>query len=358
MVHLRKTVSIALAAVCAASTCAVIAHADGYGKGDFNNDGTVDSNDALLTLHASITPELLDYIYFDNADFNGDGTITADDALGILRESISDDTYDSGYTEPEETYTPVKSCTQVSELEGWTPAQVVEYVGPLFTEDQRKTGILASVSMAQFIVESGYGQSRLSLEANNCFGIKGYPEDTPRVDCPWDGVSVYYISTKEYDAWGNAYYTEAGFRQYACMEDSIEDHSRILITSTNGDRPRYEGVVGCTDYKKAFQIIRNGGYATSPDYVDLLCDVVEYWDLTQYDLDNATLTPTTDYTQTTTPSTTTTNTPDVLYRVRLSWDDAASQVGAYHYLENAIECCDLNPGYTIYDDDGNVVYSS
>ncbi len=352
MNHLQKAASLVLAAASVTSCAAIAAYADGFDKGDFNQDGVVDSNDALLTLHASISPELLDYTDFNIIDFNDDGEVNADDALMILRASV----YGQESSEPVLMTAAPKKRTQVSEMQGWSAAEVVDAVGPLFTEDQRKTGILASVSMAQFIVESGYGQSKLSLEANNCFGIKGYKEDTPRVDCPWDGVSVYIISTKEYDSYGNAYYTEASFRAYDCMEDSIEDHSRILITSTDGDRPRYEGVVGCKDYRKAAQIIRNGGYATSPDYVDLICDVIEYWDLTQYDLDNVT----TDYSYTAPVPAAVEDVPasKSLYRVRLSWDDAASQLGAYAYLENAYECADLNPGYNVYDENGNVLYSS
>ena len=51
-------------------------------------------------------------------------------------------------------------------------SEVVAKVGPLFTADQEKTGVLASVSMAQFLLESGYATSELAVEANNCFGMK------------------------------------------------------------------------------------------------------------------------------------------------------------------------------------------
>lgn len=331
------------------SGCAVAAFADDITKGDFNGDGVLDSNDALLTLHASLAPELLEFTFFETADYNADGVVGSDDALLILRASIESDADNTL------TYSAEPTFTQVSEMKGWSSAEVVEKVGPLFTEDQRKTGILASVSMAQFIIESGYGQSKLSLEANNCFGIKGWPESTPRVDCPWDGVSVYTIYTREYDNYGNPYYVEASFRKYACMEDSIADHSRILLTSTDGDKLRYASVVGVTDYRKAAQIIKDGGYATAPDYVDLICSVIEYWDLTQYDLANA---PANTITYQTPSVTTTPAVTKVLYRVRASWDDPASQVGAFNYLENAQECADNNPGYNVYDEDGNIVYSS
>ena len=51
-------------------------------------------------------------------------------------------------------------------------AEVVTKVATLFTASQKQSGILASVSMAQFILESGYGKSELPQNANNCFGMK------------------------------------------------------------------------------------------------------------------------------------------------------------------------------------------
>lgn len=61
---------------------------------------------------------------------------------------------------------------QATEFKALTEAQVVAKVGALFTADQKASGILASVSMAQFILESGYGKSELAQNANNCFGMK------------------------------------------------------------------------------------------------------------------------------------------------------------------------------------------
>ena len=365
MYHLRKTAAVLLAAA-SVSSAVIAAHADGVTKGDLNGDGAIDSNDALLTLHASLAPELLSSNFFDSADFNEDGNVDSQDALLILRESVNLSEYElpvapTPVEEPvkeepvlKETYVSEPTHTQVADMKGWSSAEVVRAVGPLFTEDQRKTGILASVSMAQFIIESGYGQSRLSLEANNCFGIKGWAESTPRVDCPWDGVSVYIISTKEYDQYGNVYYEDASFRKYACMEDSIADHSRILITSTDGDKKRYADVVGCTDYRKAAQIIKDGGYATAPDYVDLICDVIEYWDLTQYDLASQ---PTSGSFEYPTLSGSSSDDTNAIYSVRTDADDLSAQIGAFSSLETAQECADSNPGYSVYDGDGNCVYS-
>ncbi len=80
----------------------------------------------------------------------------------------------------------------------------------------------------------------------------------------------------------------------------------------------------CTDYKKAVQIIKGGGYATSPTYVENICGIIEKWNLTQYDAKADSVT---------------------WYRVRKSWEDASSQIGAFKILKNAKACADKNPGY-------------
>lgn len=64
------------------------------------------------------------------------------------------------------------SGLQASALKNLFEADVIAKVGPLFTADQKASGILASVSLAQFILESGYGKSELAQNANNCFGMK------------------------------------------------------------------------------------------------------------------------------------------------------------------------------------------
>lgn len=74
-------------------------------------------------------------------------------------------------------------------------------------------------------------------------------------------------------------------------------------------------------------------------YVQNLCGVIERWNLTQYDVAEAA-------------------TSTSLYRVRKSWPDAASQKGAFRELSNAKACADKNPGYSVFDGGGNVVYAS
>lgn len=172
---------------------------------------------------------------------------------------------------------------QATALKDLSVTKIIEKVGPLFTADQKKTGVLASVSLAQFILESDYGRSELAQNANNCFGMKKSLSGNTWPDSAWDGKSVYNKETKEYVN-GKYVTVTAAFRKYACVEDSIEDHSAYLLGAKNGSKLRYNGLKGCTDYKKAITIIKNGGYATSPDYIQKICNLIEKYNLTQYDV--------------------------------------------------------------------------
>ena len=227
---------------------------------------------------------------------------------------------------------------QAGKFQGLTEEQVLAKVGPLFTADQKKSGILASVSMAQFILESGYGKSELALGANNCFGMKKSLSGNTWSGSVWDGVSIYKKKTQEQKADGSYVTVTAEFRKYANVEDSIADHSAYLLGAKNVEKFRYDGLKGCSDYKKAVQIIKDGGYATSFTYVEKLCSIIEKWKLTQYDV--------------------TGETSDVIkyYRVRKTWGDAASQIGAYFIFDNAKAMADKHPGYKVYDWNGKQIY--
>ena len=232
----------------------------------------------------------------------------------------------------------ISSGMQAGEFQGLTEEQVLAKVGLLFTADQKKSGILASVSMAQFILESGYGKSELALGANNCFGMKKSLSGNTWSGSVWDGVSIYKKKTQEQKADGSYVTVTAEFRKYPNVDDSIADHSAYLLGAKNGEKFRYDGLKGCSDYKKAVQIINDGGYATSLTYVEKLCSIVEKWKLTQYDV--------------------TAETSDVIkyYRVRKNWGDAASQLGAYSVFDNAKAMADKHPGYKIYDWNGKQMY--
>lgn len=231
-----------------------------------------------------------------------------------------------------------KDGIQGVELYGLCEADVIKKVGPLCTEDEKKSGVLACISLAQLILESGYVQLELAQKANNCFGMKTYLSGNTWKGSAWDGIRYYTKETKEQTKDGTEYTVTADFRVYDCIEDSVADHSAYLLGAMNGDVKRYQGLQGEKDYRKAIQIIKDGGYATDVKYVDKICDIIERWNLTQYNAVD--------------------DTPEEVkcYRVRTTWGDKASQKGAYRVLEFAKNCADDNPGYKVFDWEGNQVY--
>ncbi len=234
---------------------------------------------------------------------------------------------------------PGSKGTQATILKDLSEADAIKKVSSLFTADQKKSGILASVSLAQFILESGYGKSELAQNANNIFGMKCSLSGSAWSGSSWDGKSKYTKKTQEQHKDGSYETITADFRKYPCIEDSIADHSAYLLGAMNGKKLRYGGLKGCTDYKKAIQIIKDGGYATSLTYVEKLCSIIEKWNLTQYDVKGS-------------------GGGEVIrwYRVRKTWADSKTQKGAYKILDNAKKCADQNPGYKVFDADGKVVY--
>ena len=159
----------------------------------------------------------------------------------------------------------------------------IEKVAPLAQADQKAKGILASITLAQAILESGWGRSELAVNANNLFGMKKSLSGNTWTGSTWDGKSVYSKETKEVYSSGPAT-VRADFRAYKSWQDSVSDHSAYLLGARKGSAIRYEGLKGCADHRKAAQIIKDGGYATSPTYVDKLCSIIGEWKLTQYDV--------------------------------------------------------------------------
>lgn len=128
-------------------------------------------------------------------------------------------------------------------------------------DQMRRYHIPASITLAQGILESAAGQSYLATAANNHFGIK--------VGSAWAGPYV----VKDDD------FSEEKFRKYSSAKESYEDHSAIL------QRQRYASLfqLDPTDYKAWANGLKDAGYATNPKYPTLLINLIEEYDLWQYD---------------------------------------------------------------------------
>lgn len=192
----------------------------------------------------------------------------AEDCAKCIAAFVGDDIEDAG-------------DLPASNFKSMSREAILEIVGPAFTADQKASGILASVTGAQFILESDGVQSELAQNANNCFGMKASLSGNTWKGSVWDG-KIYSKKTSE---WDGSKYIEvvADFRAYPDIDHSIADHSAYLLNAMNGKKKRYEGLAGCTDHKKALQIIKDGGYATSPDYVQKLLNVIDKYDLKRFD---------------------------------------------------------------------------
>lgn len=216
-----------------------------------------------------------------------------------------------------------------------------------------KSGILWSVTTAQWILESGYGKTKLATEAENYFGMKCNLSSNSWKSV-WDGTSKLTINTQEDPGNGNYYTIQADFRAYPDMEHSILDHAGYLLGAEKSKGvKRYAGLTECKDYKQAIQLIKDGGYATDTRYVAKICDIIQRFNLNRYDD-----TCEADETQTPeTPPESKDPTPvKKWYRVRKAWLDSISQLGAYEHLDNAMVKANENPGYKVFDEQGHVVY--
>lgn len=147
--------------------------------------------------------------------------------------------------------------------------EFIERVGALAVADMKKSGVLASMTIAQAILESGWGKSGLTVKANALFGIKAGKS--------WGG-KVYSAQTQEcFD--GVTFTTiTALFRAYESWAESVADHSAMLTGAA-----RYKAVIGERDYKTACRAIHAAGYATDPQYADKLIQIIESYSLTAYD---------------------------------------------------------------------------
>lgn len=125
-------------------------------------------------------------------------------------------------------------------------------------------GIPASITLAQGLLESGNGGSELAVRANNHFGIK--------CGRSWFGEKVYHDD----DAKGEC------FRSYRSVDESYRDHSLFLTQN-----PRYAGLfrLDRLDYKSWAYGLREAGYATNPNYPELLIGIIEKNGLYKYDIE-------------------------------------------------------------------------
>lgn len=137
----------------------------------------------------------------------------------------------------------------------------IETYKDVAVRQQQEYGIPASITLAQGLLESGAGRSRLATEGNNHFGIKCHKD--------WKGDGIYADDDAKNEC----------FRKYADAGESFEDHARFL------KRRRYEPLFKLkeTDYEGWARGLKSCGYATDPSYAAKLINIIELYDLHRFD---------------------------------------------------------------------------
>jgi LysM repeat protein len=143
-------------------------------------------------------------------------------------------------------------------------AAVLAYINAyrdVAVREMQRTGVPASIKLAQGILETEAGRSDLVLRSNNHFGIK--------CKSSWTGEKVYHDD----DARGEC------FRKYSAAEDSWKDHSDYLRS-----QPRYASLFSLDpmDYKGWAHGLKRAGYATNPRYPQILIKYIETYNLNDY----------------------------------------------------------------------------
>ena len=138
----------------------------------------------------------------------------------------------------------------------------IDRYAALAVSEMQRTGVPASITLAQALLESGAGQSPLAVKAHNHFGLKCHND--------WDGERFLYDDETPDEC----------FRVYASAEDSYRAHSDYLL-----GHERYRALfdLNPTDYKAWAKGLRRAGYATDPDYAGKLINLIEDFRLDRFD---------------------------------------------------------------------------
>ncbi|OWY23229.1 LysM peptidoglycan-binding domain-containing protein [Sphingobacteriales bacterium UPWRP_1] len=141
-------------------------------------------------------------------------------------------------------------------------ASYIEQYKDLAVLEMQRTGIPASIKLAQGMFESNFGQSDLAMKGNNHFGIKCKSD--------WMGETIYYTDDS----------LDECFRKYPNVYDSYKDHSDFLMS-----RERYAFLFALPpgDYEGWADGLKKAGYATNEQYTQKIINIIKTYALYQYD---------------------------------------------------------------------------
>lgn len=137
-------------------------------------------------------------------------------------------------------------------------------------EGWKEHSVLPSITGAQAALESAWGKSDLAKKANNFFGIKGDYQGYAYFKDSWEVVDGKNITAR------------SAFKNYPDKSTSLVDHGEFF-TSTDWRSNNYKAFIGEIDYKRAAHALKDAGYATDPGYPGKLINIIEKYDLQEWD---------------------------------------------------------------------------
>ena len=205
-------------------------------------------------------------------EFFGDGRAMQAGAAWIARADVGPIT--PPVPLPARALAPVTSgagTAQVDQRAFTSTADFIDTVGAAAQRSRKMSGVPASVTVAQAILESDWGRSRLTRQGNNLFGIKAL-----------GGVSgpagVVTLATWEYVDGANVI-VQAPFKAYKTLEQSVDDHGAFFARNR-----RYAAALAVANDARAFaRAIQDAGYATDPSYAAKLIGLMDRYNLYRFD---------------------------------------------------------------------------
>jgi flagellar protein FlgJ len=155
----------------------------------------------------------------------------------------------------------------------------IKAAGKAAQTSEQKTGVPASVTVAQAILESGWGAHHMG-DANNYFGIKA---QVVNGKVTFGTVATGFVDklTKEVDKSGKSFTITAHFRSYKNMADSFVDHG-LFLTGNTRYRKAIDAYATTKDANAFAQGLQDAGYATDPNYAKSLVGLMKKNDLYQF----------------------------------------------------------------------------
>lgn len=169
-------------------------------------------------------------------------------------------------TKPKEATTTMAQSTNSSEKQDF-----IDKVAPEAVQLKATYQVLPSITIAQAILESDWGQSQLTAKYNNLFGVKGDRTENTKE-----------MTTQEYlnGEWKTV---TARFRVYASYRDSLLEHAQLFHKGTTWNANQYQHFLAAKNYQEAAKALETDGYATDPGYAEKLIELIQQYHLDDYD---------------------------------------------------------------------------